>query len=283
MITLLLSLAFADTLDDIRLTAMSDWDGRPYIDSDSQQKAYRQVVRQLGAAITTPIVPANTLGVWGFEFGIHQSFSFIDTQKNLDNRPSSWALLTPDEDLFPILVHPKVIARKGLPLSAELEISMGYILLSRQGTFGGALRVAPVEGYHLAPDIAFQVGYNAYISNPELSLSTFDTSMIISKRFGLSYLTRLTTAHFVPFFSVGTATTSAAPKISSEQQEELNVTPLSGFAGSPHYEENSTQPLSNLFINSGIRLENQEYSFQVDYRYTIDTLSSFSMSMIWHY
>ena len=279
MITLLLSLTYADTLDDIRLTSMSDWDGRPYTSSSSQFIAYEQVVKQLGAAITTPIVPANTLGVWGFEFGIHQSFSFIDTQKSLDNRPSAWALLTPDEDLFPILVHPKIIARKGLPLSAEIELSMGYILLSRQGTVGGALRIAPVEGYHIAPDVAFQLGYHAYISNPELSLSTFDTSMIISKRFGLSYLTRLTTAHAVPFFAVGTATSSAAPKISLEQQEALNVMPLSGFSDSPYFNEG----LSNLFINSGLRLENQEYSFQIDYRYTINTLSTFSMSMIWHY
>ena len=279
MITLLLSLTYADSLDDIRLTSMSDWDGRPYTSSSSRFMAYEQVVKQLGAAITTPIIPANTLGVWGFEFGIHQSFSFIDTQKSLDNRPSAWALMTPDEDLFPILVHPKVIARKGLPLSAELEISMGYILLSRQGTFGGALRIAPIEGYHIAPDVAFQIGYQAYISNPELSLSTFDTSMIVSKRFGLSYLTRLTTAHAVPFFSFGTATTNASPKISEAQQEALNVMPLSGFSNSPHFSEG----LRNLFINSGLRLENQEYSFQIDYRYTLNTLSTFSMSMVWHY
>ncbi|MAA80172.1 MAG: hypothetical protein CL916_13040 [Deltaproteobacteria bacterium] len=279
MITFLLSLTYADTLDDIRLTSMSDWDGRPYTSSSSQFTAYEQVVKQLGAAITTPIIPANTLGVWGFEFGIHQSFSFIDTQKSLDNRPSAWALLTPDEDLFPILVHPKVIARKGLPLSAELEISMGYIFLSRQGTFGGALRVAPIEGYHIAPDVAFQIGYQTYISNPELSLGTFDTSMVVSKRFGLSYLTRLTTAHAVPFFSIGTATINTAPKISKEQQENLNVMPLSGFSGSPYFSEG----LSNLFINSGLRLENQEYSFQIDYRYTFNTLSTFSMAMVWHY
>jgi hypothetical protein len=279
MIHFLLSIASADTLDDIRLTSMSDWNNKPYTSASSRFLAYEQVVKQLGSAISTPIVPANTLGIWGFEFGLHQSFSFIDTQKSLDNTPSAWALLTPDEDIFPILVHPKIIARKGLPLSTELEVSMGYILLSRQGTFGGALRIAPFEGYHIAPDVAFQIGYHAYISNPELALSTFDSSMIISKRFGFSYLTRLTTAHAVPFFSIGTATINASPKISTEQQELLNVMSISGFSASPLYNEG----LSNLFFNTGIRLENQEYSFQVDYRYTLNTLSTFSMSMIWHY
>lgn len=279
MIPFLLSIASADTLDDIRLTSMTDWNGRPYTSSSSRFLAYEQVVKQLGSAISTPIFPANTLGIWGFEFGLHQSFSFIDTQKSLDNTPSAWALMTPDEDIFPILVHPKVIARKGLPLSAELELSMGYILLSRQGTFGGALRIAPFEGYHIAPDVAFQLGYHAYISNPELSLSTLDTAVIISKRFGFSYLTRLTTAHAVPFFSVGTATINASPKISMEQQELLNVMSMSGFSASPFYNEG----LNNLFLNTGLRFENQEYSFQVDYRYTLNTLSTFSMSMIWHY
>lgn len=279
MITMFLSLAYADSLDDIRLSAMSDWNGRPYTSSSSRFVAYEQVSKQLGAAIITPILPANTLGIWGFEFGLHQSFSFIDTQKSLDNTPSAWALLTPDEDLFPILVHPKVIARKGLPLSTEIELSMGYLLLSRQGTFGGALRIAPIEGHSIAPDLALQVGYNAYISNPELSLSTFDTTLIISKKFGFGYLTRLTTSHFSPFFAIGTATTTAAPKISLANQELLNVSPMSGFAASPYYNEN----LSNLFFNSGFRLENQEYSFQIDYRYTLSTLSTFSLSMNWHY
>ena len=279
MIRILLSLSYADTLDDIRLTAMKDWNGRPYTSESSRFLAYEQVSKQLGAAITTPILPANTLGIWGFELGLHQSFSFIDTQKSLDNTPSAWALLTPDEDLFPILVHPKIIARKGLPLSTELELSMGYLLLSRQGTIGGALRIAPFEGNHITPDLAVQIGYHTYISSPELSLSTFDTSLIISKKFGFGYLTQLVTAHAIPFFSIGTATTSVAPKISIEQQDVLNVSPMSGFSASPYYNEN----LSNLFINTGLRLQNQEYSFQVDYRYTMSTLSTFSLSMNWRY
>lgn len=279
MILFLLSLAHADSLDDIKLTAMFDWDGRPYTSSSSRAIAYEQVIKQLGASIATPIVPANTLGIWGFEFGLHQSFSFIDTQKSLDNTPSAWALLTPDEDVFPILVHPKILARKGLPLSTEVELSLGYILLSRQGTFGAALRVAPFEGYHIAPDVALQVGYHAYISNPELSLSTFDTALIISKRFGFGYLNRLTTAHATPFFSIGNATTSAAPKISEDQQELLNVAPISGFSASPYFNEG----LANVFFNAGLRLENQEYSFQIDYRYTLNTLSTFALSMNWHY
>ena len=100
--------------------------------------------------------------------------------------------------------------------------------------------------------------------------------MIISKRFGLSYLTRLTTAHAVPFFAVGTAT-NAAPKISLEQQEALNVMPLSGFSASP---------ISMKVWVTSLSIQDwdcQEYSFQIDYRYTLNTLSTFSMSMIWHY
>ncbi len=279
MIFSLLSLAHADSLDDIRLSAMTDWDGRPYTSASSRFVAYEQVCKQLGSAIITPILPANTTGIWGFEFGFHQSFSFIDTAKSLDNTPSAWALVTPDEDLFPILVHPKIMARKGLPLSTEVELSMGYILLSRQGTFGAALRVAPIEGHHIAPDIAVQLGYNAYISNPELALGTFDTSFVVSKKLGFSYLERMTTAHFVPFFASGIATTHASPKISQEQQDLLNVKPISGFDASPYYNES----FRNVFINSGFRLENQEYSFQIDYRYTFDTLSTFSLAMAWHY
>jgi hypothetical protein len=279
MILFFFGFAYADSLDDIKLIVMFDWDGRLYTSVSSCAIAYEQVIKQLGASITTPIIPANTLGIWGFEFGLHQSFSFIDTEKSLDNTPSSWALLTPDEDVFPILVHPKILARKGLPLSTELELSLGYILLSRQGTFGGALRLAPFEGYHIAPDVAFQIGYQAYISNPELSLSTFDTTVIISKRFGFGYLDRLTTAHATPFFSIGNATTSAAPKISVDQQEILNVGPISGFSASPYFNEG----LQNVFFNTGIRLENQEYSFQIDYRYTLNTLSTFALSMNWHY
>lgn len=275
MITMFLSLAYADSLDDIRLSAMSDWNGHPYTDSDSRFTKYETVVKQLGAAISTPILPANTLGIWGFEFGLHQSFSFIETQKSLDNTPSAWALLTPDEDLFPVLVHPKIVVRKGLPLSTEIEMSMGYILLSRQGTFGGALRITPIEGHSIAPDVAIQLGYNAYIANPELSLSTFDTSLIISKKFGFGYLTRITTAHALPFFAIGTATTTADPKISLAEQELLNVSTISGFS--------TNKNLSNLFFTSGLRLQNQEYAFQIDYRYTLSTLSTFSLSMSWHY
>ena len=279
MIFLFMQNAFADSLDELRLTAMSDWDNRPYTSSDSRQLAFLQVSKQLGAAISTPNLPAHTLGIWGLEFGIHQGFSFIDTQKTLDNSPSAWALLTPDEDLFPVLVHPKLFVRKGLPLSTEVEIALGYLLFSRQSTIGGAFRIAPIEGHPVAPDIAVQIGYNAYISNPEIGLGTLDTSFILSKRFGFGYLNRMTTAHFVPFFAVGTTATHVSPKISQAQQGLLSVGPLSGFSSSPYY----TEELSRIFVNPGIRLENQEFSFQVDYRYSIDTLNILNIAMAWRY
>ena len=279
MLLLFINSVLADSLDEIRLSAMLDWDNRPYTSVESRQAAYLQVCKQLGAAISSPNLPAHTLGIWGLEFGIHQSFSFIDTQKTLENSPSAWALLTPDEDIFPILVHPKFFIRKGLPLSTELELSLGYLLFSRQSTFGGTFRVAPLEDHPIAPDLGLFMGYHAYISNPELGLGTLDMGLTLSKRFGFGYLNRMTTAHFVPFFSIGSSTTRVSPKISQEQQDLISITPLSGFSGSPYF----TEDLNRTFLNAGIRLENQEFSFQFDYRYSLENLNTLNIAMAWRY
>ena len=236
MLLLLLQNAFAD-FDDLRLTAMLDWNGLPYTSESSRQLAYMQVSKQLGAAIATPIQPASTLGIWGFELSLQQSFSFIDTEKNIDNTPSAWALLTPDENIFPILCIPKLQLRKGLPLSSELSLSLGYILFSRQSTFGAAARIAPIEGYHIAPDVALQVGYNAYLGGPEFHLGTMDYTAIISKEFGFSYLKGMTTSTFTPFIAIGATNTHISPKISDDAQEALSIGPMSGFSSSSFFKE----------------------------------------------
>ena len=89
----------------------------------------------------------------------------------------------------------------------------------------------------------------------------------------------MTTAHFVPFFAVGTTATHVAPKISQAQQDLLSIGPLSGFSSSTYY----TEELSQIFVNPGVRLENQEFSFQIDYRYSIDTLNILNVAMAWRY
>ena len=278
MLLLLLNNAFAD-FDDLRLTAMSDWNNLPYTSVSSRQLAYTQVSKQLGSAIASPIQPANTLGIWGLELSYYQSFSFIDTIKSLDNTPSSWALLTPDEEIFPILCIPKLQLRKGLPLSTEISLSLGYILFSRQSTFGGALRIAPIEGYHTAPDVALQIGYNAYIGGPEFHLGTMDYTAIVSKQFGFGYLKGMTTSKVVPFVAIGASNTHVSPKISAEQQALLGISPMSGFASSAYF----TAELNQAFINGGAKLNSHDFSFQVDYRYVFGSLATISMALSWEY
>ncbi|MEC7987221.1 MAG: hypothetical protein VX278_18775 [Myxococcota bacterium] len=278
MLLLLLNNALAD-FDDLRLTAMLDWDGRPYTSSTSHQAAYMQVSKQLGAAIATSIQPARTMGIWGFELTLHQSFSFIDADKTIDNNPSAWALMTPDEDIFPILCIPRLQLRKGLPLSSEISLSMGYILFSRQSTFGAAARIAPVEGYHIAPDIALQVGYNAYIGGPEFHLGTIDYTAILSKEFGFGYLKGMTTSTIAPFVAVGAINTHVSPKISGASQDSLSIGPISGFSSSTYF----TEELSQVFLNGGLKLNSHDFSFQVDYRHVFSSLSTVSMALSWEY
>lgn len=271
----LVSLASAEP-DQISLSAMTDWEGIPYTNTTSINIAYEQVVKQLGAAIAnTGANPANTIGIYGVELSFRNSFSFIDTKRELNNAPSPWALVTPDEEPVPILWTPEVQVRKGLPLSMEIGAKVGYLGFSKQGSFGGWFRIAPVEGYEMAPDISFQVGYAGYVGSPELGAGAMDLNMTIGKNFAFGPLTGVNSSVISPFLSAGMFTIRASPRISRDEQSQMGISAVSGFSSSDFF----TEGYSPIFVAAGTTIRSSDVYFQLDYRYTIGLLSTFGVNM----
>jgi hypothetical protein len=90
------------------------------------------------------------------------------------------------------LLTPSLHVRKGFPFSTEL--GGRFIYLSQSSYFAAQLeaKVALVEGYYAWPDVALRFAWTRMLGQPELSLSTSEFDLLVSKRFGVNAVLGLT-------------------------------------------------------------------------------------------
>jgi hypothetical protein len=274
MVILFLSTtSFADGLDTLSLTSMTNWNNTVYEDTASMGVAYDKVIRQLGAGISNrAVAPVRSLGIHGGEVSLRNSITFLDAQIRLDGSPSPWALMTPDEAPMGSLWIPEVAIRKGLPLSTEFGLKMGYIGNSRQGSFGGWGRASILEGYQKTPDLAIQVGYSGYTGNNELALGVMDISLSMGKSFGIGPFANMSSSHITPYSAVGLLSYRAMPRVDEALSSKLGIERISAFSSSTDF----TEGYRALTVDAGLHIQSNDFFIHMGSHYTGQ--ASFGMS-----
>lgn len=254
--------AWAAWPDDISLTSMSDIAGGPVTDPALENTpAYETVVRELGVSIANKPLPADTLGVNGFELAVSTTIAFTDTREPEYGVPGPWGQVHAAEDPTPALIIPRLELRKGLPMSLETGGQFGWLAVSRQMVVGGYGRWSPLEGYDKIPNVNLQLGYTGYIGNEELELGVMDFAGTISYTLPFGRLLNVNSATFTPYAGAGRLTIHAEPRLSPEVQQELGVRPVSGFAGADL--EDAGDPLwKPAQVYGGFRIVSQHFQFR---------------------
>lgn len=150
---------------------------------------FRSLVREMGLIFTpSPLQPAETTGISGFDFAFEYAFHPVNIQQ------AYWqdALENPGERL-PMTLGAR--ARKGfvlpIPLASEVEMGAQWLIESQMLNLGANVRLALNEGWTgdhwwiFIPDIAIQAGVNRVVGSDDLDLITATGGASISKGFGL--------------------------------------------------------------------------------------------------
>ncbi len=246
------STAFAG-ISDIDLESIDDWGGDVVVDSSIMTDAYSELVRELGVSIANPMVlGADTVGIYGFEFGVTTTVGFISSD-GTDSEPSSWERVHPDGEPGAVLVIPRVYVRKGLPASIEIGGSIGPVVGSNPSVVGGYVRAAPLEGYSDVPDIVLQAGYSGYIGNEQLELGAMDLSGTIGFTIPFGRVTGVNNASFSPWFGAGLIQVHSQPNIDLDDALALGISSVSGFPSAANYDPQYRfwQTFGGLRISSG--------------------------------
>ena len=242
MLLALIGTALAGWPDDVDLTALAYNGDNLVTDPAQNTPVYDTVVRELGVAVANkPLMPADTLGINGFEIGMASTLAFTSSRDADYGSLTPWDRVTSDGESSRVMVVPWVMVRKGLPLSIDVGANMGWIGMSRQSVIGGYGRIAPLEGYDQAPDVAFQVGYSGYVGNSQLELGSLDWSGTVSYELPFGSLMGINSASFTPYAGAGMVIMHAQPKLTAEDQAALGVRAVTGFKGSEAWDPTDTQ------------------------------------------
>lgn len=209
-----------------------------------------------GAIANQPLAPARTLGVAGFELSAGLTLAFIDKSADDDGAPSGWQLADIDEDPGAATVLPTLTVRKGLPGSVEVGARSSWLASTRQGVVGVFARAAPVEGYEPWPDLSFQVGYSAYVGNPELKLSTVDLSASLGGTFAFGSYPGIRQAQFSPYIGGGVVLPTGRTVLDEIDSEAFYA---GDSSASPEKLQLSAQPK----IHGGLQVTNSTVLFRM--------------------
>ena len=258
---------------EIDLESIDEWSGEAVVDSSLMTGAFSELVRQLGTSITNPMVlGADTVGVYGFEFGATTTVSFISSE-GTSLEPSSWERVHPEGEPGTVLVLPRVYVRKGLPASIEVGGSIGPVLGSSPSVVGGYVRAAPLEGYSDMPDIVLQAGYSGYVGHDQLELGAMDLSGTIGFTMPFGRVVGVNSASVSPWFGAGLIQVHAQPNLSIDDALALGLSPVSGFSSAASYDPQYKfwQVFGGLRISSGSMVFNIAANWAPDELVTLTT------------
>lgn len=249
--------------DDISLTSMADRAGVPVFDTTQNASDYEIVLRELALGIANkPMMPAETLGISGFEVLVSSTIAFSSTAEPEFGEPGPWGAVHEDEAPTGALVVPRIEVRKGLPMSIDVGGQVGWVAVSRQTVVGGYGRWAPLEGYRQAPDVSFQLGYTGYVGNDQLEMGVMDFAATISYTLAFGRYKDINTASFAPYIGAGRLYIHAEPRLDAQTQDELGVRAVSGFSGSEIYDANEGALWRPTTVHGGFRVVSQHFQFR---------------------
>lgn len=290
---LLLSLAQAATFDTISILAMQDYplNGGTSVSTlatpctevlsptctDFVTAGYHQIVKELGTTIGNKFMPARTLGINGFAFGMSNTFAFVRTGTLNGTDPAGWDLASEDDEGPPLLLVPTLSFRKGLPFSLEGGLNVGWLAMTQTAVLGGYGRWGLLEGWRQFPDVTLQVGYSGYVGNEELELGTLDTSVTIGYDLAFGRAPGINTSIFSPFLGLGVQRFHGAPRV------ELENTSLAGripeVSGRKSADKGAETPVYDkqfapFTVGGGFRILSGDFSLTVSADYAVGSIAT---------
>jgi hypothetical protein len=160
-----------------RLSAADDISFNPATTQDE----FAQFSRTIGQAIfATPVQPARTGGVLGFDVGVAATAVPVDTNA------SYWQhAVSPNSDLIRhgYIGVPRLVASKGLGF-ATISGTYAKVQNSDAKTYGGTIDVPVVRGSLVTPELALRGSYATLTGVDAYSLKTYGAELFLSKGIG---------------------------------------------------------------------------------------------------
>jgi hypothetical protein len=145
------------------------------------QANFSQFARVVGQAIfATPVQPARTSGLLGFDVGV------AATVVKIDEKAAYWRAAVPANNSFTTHGYvgvPRLVVSKGFGFGT---ISGTYAKVSNSGikTWGGAIDTPLLRGGVLKPELALRVSYSTLTGIEDFREKTYGAEVFLSKGFG---------------------------------------------------------------------------------------------------
>lgn len=167
------------------------------------QAEFRQLSEDLGAALSyKAIIPAEPLGITGFDVGVEV------TATKIENR-SAWDRASSDSSPSTVYI-PKLHVHKGLPFGVDLGAFYSAVPDSNIRLWGFEARYALIEGGVVMPAVGLRGSYTKLSGVSQLDLDTMAVELAVSKGF----------LNITPYAGVGYVRTNSTPKDASGLSSE---------------------------------------------------------------
>jgi hypothetical protein len=206
---------------------------------------FRLLSEDLGAALSyKPILPAEPLGILGFDIGIEV------TATQLQN-PAIFALAMGGETID-TLVMPKLHINKGLPFGFDIGASYAAVPDSNIKLWAAEVRYAILKGGTASPALALRGSYSALEGVDQLKLATTGVDLSISKGFAV----------FTPYAGIGMVWVRSTPdaSIPTLTEEEIDLNKV--FVG-----VNMNLAVINIAIEGDKTGDAMSYSLKLGWRF----------------
>ena len=177
------------------------------------QGQFRLLSEDLAAALSyKPVIPAEPLGLTGFDIGVEVSVTDLRSAEALEQATA--------EDAPAMLPVARLHLHKGLPFGIDAALSYSAVPGSNIELWGGALRYAVLEGSAAMPALGVRASYTRLSGVDQLDFDTFGADVSLSK--GFLFLT--------PYVGVGQVWATGTPRqVPGLAEESFSVTKV--FAG----------------------------------------------------
>ena len=193
--TSLISLPAVAAPNDIDLSGLIEGDSASGFAPRNDD--FRLLSEELAVLFTpSPLMPAETTGLSGFDFGLDYSITDISSDQSywsdaVEGKRQGRALNSTLQSLG-------FRGRKGfilpVPLTSEVEFGALWLVDSRMVSVGTNLRLALNEGFQYFPDIAVMGGAHTVVGSDDFTLFSATAGASISKSFAIGG-----TFNFTPF------------------------------------------------------------------------------------
>lgn len=195
---------------------------------DLVQGQFRGLSEDLGAALSyKPLIPAEPLGITGFDIGLAVTGTQIENDAAFD--------IASNDDFSSTLPAPSIRVHKGLPLGIDVGAMYSAMPGSNIKLWGGEVRYAIVKGNVALPAVAIRGAYTKLTGVDQLDFDTKSVDVSVSKGFTV----------FTPYAGVGKVWVTSTPDGSTGLAEE-------------------SPSLTKLFVGTNINFGLLNLDFEVD-------------------